>query len=138
MPIPLSQLKTWSHQGATTTSSRAYASIRHALSKQSSPLANRGIEIFLQGSYGNDTNIYGDSDIDLVVIYAGTFYKEMSQLTPFQQQLHEAQFPPATYNWSDLRDETFSALRHYYGNSAVTLGRKSIKVDTGIGSKPQT
>lgn len=136
MPIPLSQLETWSHRGAIATSSLAYASIQHALTKSSSPLANREVEIFLQGSYGNATNTYGDSDLDVVVLYGNTFCKDMSALTQAQQQLHEASFAPATYRWSELRDDTLAALRSHYGGDSVTVGRKSIKVDTGNGGRP--
>jgi len=133
VPIPLSKLNTWAHQGAITTSSTAYASIRHALLKASSPLAGRGVEIFLQGSYANSTNIYGDSDVDVVVLYAGTFFSDISALSPAHRQLHEASYPSADYPWSQLRDDVLSALRSHYGNSAVTLGKKSIKVETGSG-----
>lgn len=136
MPIPESQLQTWSHQGAIATSSAAYTSIRHALLKSTSPLASRGVEIFLQGSYANATNTYGDSDIDVVILYGNTFFKDMSALTPAQQQLHEALFPPATYHWQNLRDEALAALRSHYGNGAVKPGRKSIKVHTGGGGRP--
>jgi hypothetical protein len=135
MPIPLSQLDTWTSQGAITTSSAAYASIRHALLKTTSPLANRDVEIFLQGSYGNSTNIYGDGDVDVVVLYGKTFHKDMSALTPAQQQLHEALFPPATYRWSQFRDDVLGALKSHYGNSVVTPGKKSIKVQTASGRR---
>lgn len=135
MSIPQSQLETWSHQGAVATSSAAYASIRHALLKSSSPLAERGVEIFLQGSYANATNIYGDGDIDVVVFYEDTFYKDMSALSSDQRQLHEAVFPPATYKWSQLRDDVLTALRAHYEVGAVRLGRKSLKVDTGSGRR---
>lgn len=135
MSIPESQLETWSHQGALTTSSAAYGSIQHALLKKTSPLAERGVEIFLQGSYTNSTNIYGDGDIDVVVFYKNTFCKDMSALTPAQQQLHEALFRPATYQWSQLRDDALSALLSHYGRGAVRLGKKSIKVDTGSGRR---
>src|SRR3977135_2260449 len=94
MPIPEAQLNTWSNPGAITTSSAAYASIRHALQKSTSPLANRSVEIYLQGSYANSTNIYADSDVDVVVLYANTFYKNMAALTPAQQIRHEIKFPP--------------------------------------------
>jgi hypothetical protein len=136
MPIPLSQLEIWSHQGAIATSSRAYASIQHALTKSTSPLANRGVEIFLQGSYGNATNTYGDSDVDVVVLYPNSFFKDMTALTQAQQLLHEASFPPANYRWPELRDDTLAALRSHYGNDAVTVGRKSIKVDACAGGRP--
>jgi hypothetical protein len=96
-------------------------------------LAGRGVEIFLQGSYANSTNIYGDSDVDVVVLFADTFFWDMSALSPAHRQLHEALFPPADYRWSHLRDDVLSALRSHYGNNAVTLGRKSIKVETGSG-----
>jgi len=135
MSIPLSRLKTWANQGAITTSSGAYNSIRAALLKSTSPLANRGVDVFLQGSYANATNVYGDSDIDVVVLYDNTFYKDMSALTPAQQQLHESLFPPATYLWSDLRDDVLAALRSHYGYDAVRLGKKSIKVETSLGRR---
>ena len=128
MPIPSGQLNTWANQGAITTSSNAYNSIRTALLKSTSPLANRDVDIFLQGSYGNATNIYGDSDVDVVVLYGDTFGKDMSSLTPTQQQLHESVFPPATYPWVNLRNDTLAALQAHYGAQAVTPGRKSIKV----------
>jgi hypothetical protein len=136
MPIPQSQLNTWSNQGAITTSSLAYHSIRHALLKQTSPLAGRGVEIFLQGSYANSTNIFADSDIDVVVLYGNTFHKDMSALAPTQQQLHDATFAPADYQWSHLRADVLSALRSHYGSNAVKPGTKSIKVETGSGRRP--
>ncbi len=136
MPIPLAQLETWSHQGAMTTSSAAYNSIRNALLKASSPVSNRGIDVFLQGSYANDTNIYGDSDVDVVVLYPTTFHKDMRSLTPFQQQLHEQLFPPAEYTWVNLQTEVLAALRSHYGAAAVTQGQKSIKVVTSAGRRP--
>jgi hypothetical protein len=133
MPIPASQLEIWSHQGAITTSSAAYNSIRAALS----PLvASRGVEIFLQGSYGNSTNIYGDSDVDVVVLYGNAFHSDTSALTPTQQQLHAAMFPNSIYQWQNLRDEVLTALRSYYGSNAVRLGTKAIKVETGRGGRP--
>lgn len=133
MPIPLAQLNTWSNQGATTTSAAAYAAIRNAVVATSSPLRGRNVDIFLQGSYGNSTNIYGDSDVDVVVLYGDTFYKDMSALPPPQQQAHELAFPIAAYHWDDLRNDVLTALRTYFGPQAVTLGNKAIKVQTATG-----
>jgi len=81
MRIPLSQLETWCHQGAIKSSSATCASIKHALTKSTCPLANRGVDVFLQGSYPNSTNIYGDSDVDVVVRYPNTWYPDLSLLT---------------------------------------------------------
>lgn len=137
MAIPLSQLNTWAHQGAITTSSAAYASIRHALTKADSPLNGRtGLDIFLQGSYANSTNTYGDSDVDVVVLYPDTFHHDLTRLSPAQQALHNQTFPDATYTWTHLKNDVLAALRSHYGPAGVTLGRKSIKVQTGSGSRP--
>lgn len=136
MAVPLQQLTTWANQGAVTTSSEAYASIRHALTKTGSALNGRSLDIFLQGSYADSTNIYGDSDIDVVVLYEDTFCKDMTALSPQQRELHERSFPPATYTWNHLRNDVLAALRAHYGSAAVTPGRKSIKVQTGRGTRP--
>ena len=71
MPIPHSQLETWSKQGPIISSSNTYQSIKNALEYSSSPILDRiksgEIKIYLQGSYANATNIRGDSDVDIVV-----------------------------------------------------------------------
>lgn len=131
--IPLQQLNTWSHQGAITSSAAAYASVQHALTKSSSPLTNKTLKIFLQGSYGNDTNIYGDSDVDVVVLYEDTFHHDPSALSLEQRAVHAQIFPAATYTWHNLRDDVLAALRAHYGTAKVTVGNKSIKVQTGNG-----
>jgi hypothetical protein len=137
MAIPKAQLETWANPGALTTSAAAYASIRNALLKSSSPVANLGLDIHLQGSYANSTNIYGDSDIDVVVLYSATFYEDLSALTLAEHQIHVSSgFVTATYNWPNLRDDVLRALRAHYGNGAVNPGKKSIKVTTGSGRRP--
>jgi len=133
MPIPLSQLETWSHQGAITTSSNAYAAIQKALGASSANVQVRGADIFLQGSYANSTNIYADSDIDVVVLYENTFHHDLSALSPLDQVRHDQAFPAAIYQWSDLHSDVLDALRAHFGSRAVTPGTKAIKVETGHG-----
>ena len=67
MPIPESQLETWSHQGSITQSSSTYNTIKSVLEGSTTPYAGRNFKVFLQGSYGNDTNIYAESDVDIVI-----------------------------------------------------------------------
>src|SRR5690606_967984 len=67
MPIPESQLETWSHQGSITQSSSTYNTIKSVLEDSATPYAGRNFKVFLQGSYGNDTNIYAESDVDIVI-----------------------------------------------------------------------
>lgn len=63
MAIPESQLETWSHQGSITQSSNTYNTIKNVLEGSTTPYANKNFKVFLQGSYGNDTNIYAESDV---------------------------------------------------------------------------
>ena len=108
MGIPNSQLETWSHQGAQTNAEITHLSIRNAISN----LSWRGIELkdYLQGSYRNSTNIYGNSDVDIIV-----------QLSHLLNLLGPQEL-------SRYRQDVFNILNSkIYGK--ITLGTKSIKVE---------
>ncbi len=133
MPIPESQLETWSHQGAVTTSSATYRSIQAALTANSSPIKGKDFEVYLQGSYKNDTNIRGDSDVDVVVQLNEAFYRDLSALAENQKRLYEASHSSATYLWADFRKDVLQALRAYYGGSKVSEGNRSLKLAADAG-----
>src|SRR5215831_7430538 len=103
MAIPERQLDTWCNPGAITTSSQAYASIRAALSHQNAGLTYPNPEIYLQGSYGNKTNIYAESDVDVVVQHNLSWMRDLSRLPFNQQQLYHNHFINAAYNISQHR-----------------------------------
>ena len=65
MGITEAQLEIWAKPGAETTSSNTYLIIRNALEKAGATYSDRTYKIFLQGSYGNTTNIYSESDVDV-------------------------------------------------------------------------
>lgn len=133
MSIPESQLETWSHQGAVTTSSATYRSIQTALKADTSPIKDKVHEIYLQGSYKNDTNIRGDSDVDVVVQLSTTFGHDLSALTEHEKRLHDSVYDDATYRWEDFRADVLRALRAYYGAALVTEGNKSLKLASRAG-----
>jgi hypothetical protein len=66
MAIPESQLNTWSAQGSVQQSKNTYATVKGVLESGSAPYSSRSYDTFLLGSYGNDTNVYADSDVDVV------------------------------------------------------------------------
>ena len=74
MAIPATQLETWSHQGAVAQSRDTYATIRRALNSDGAQYHGSDCKIFLQGSYGNDTNVYAESDVDMVICLRSTFH----------------------------------------------------------------
>ena len=131
MAIPESQLETWSHQGAVTTSKATADSIRNALNDYDNWPKGVDFEIYLQGSYKNDTNIRGDSDVDVVAQLNSTFYNNLSE-----DQERVLGLTTASYSWSNFRADVLEALKGYYGQSQITEGNKSIKIQANSGRLP--
>jgi hypothetical protein len=117
MGIPLHQLETWSHQGAVTQSVNTYGTIRRALTADSANYLSRKFEVFLQGSYGNDTNIYADSDVGIVVRYDGAFFHDASGLSASEQSRLSATFSDGTYLYDTFKQHVREALEAAFGAS---------------------
>lgn len=130
MPIPRSQLDTWSNQGATVTSQKTHESIRNALKSYEWP-PGVTYDVYLQGSYRNATNIYGNSDVDLVVELTSAFQRDISHLSLSEQEKYHVDHSQATYGLDNLKNDVLQALRNYYGSSLVSKGNKSIKLSAG-------
>lgn len=128
MAIPESQLETWSHQGSVTQSSNTYQSIRRALLSADSTYANNQFSVFLQGSYGNDTNIYAESDVDVVIRLESIYRGDTSKLTPEELQLCDSQTSSATYAFASFKGAVISHLQSWFGARAITVGSKAIKI----------
>lgn len=134
MPLSLPQLETWSHQGSITQSSSTYATIRRALESQMTGYATKNYRIFLQGSYGNDTNIYAESDVDVVIVLDDLAFYDTSRLMADQAAAIQARLGPATYGYVHFKDDVLSALRSSFGN-AIRPGSKAIPVPAGSGRR---
>src|SRR6266852_2928569 len=117
MSIPETQLETWSNQGATVTSAAAYTSIKAALADPKSQVRHLNPEIYLQGSYGNTTNIYADSDVDIVVQYNSVYDWNISALSEQQQLLFQA-LPKVSYTWKQFYVPVVESLQSYFGATA--------------------
>jgi hypothetical protein len=128
MPIPEDQLETWSHQGSMVLSASTYQSVRRALDAASATYSNRTFEVFLQGSYGNDTNIYDESDVDVVIRYDGAFYNNKKELPVDQQNAFDAHFSDGTYSYDTFKGHALAALQKAFGQS-VRQEKKAIKID---------
>lgn len=130
MGIPEAQLETWSHQGAIVTAKATHESVRYALSCYRWP-ENIQYEVYLQGSYKNDTNIRGDMDVDVTVQLNSPFY---SNLTQDQKRILGLQ--PASYGWVDFRHDVLSALQAHYGTQVIVEGNKCLKLVADGGRLP--
>src|ERR1700727_191138 len=127
MPIPESVLKAWTHQGAVATSAEIYRSITSSLNNyQYWPNGIKPI-IYLQGSYRNDTNIWSESDVDIVVEMRQVYNQDLSQLPLDQQQL-KFRNSTVNYDFNAYKQHVIQALVNNYGASNVEEGKKCIKM----------
>lgn len=127
MPIPETQLDTWSKQGSVTQSQNTYATIRGILEDKAAPYASKSYSIFLQGSYGNDTNIYADSDVDIVICTSSIYYDDTSALKPQELEAYKAKWSKGSFAYADFRKQVTSHLIAKLGTS-VKPGNKAIFV----------
>jgi hypothetical protein len=129
MTIPLSQLDTWSAQGSITQSKNTYASVKAALEDTNAQYKNRNFKVFLQGSYGNDTNIYAESDVDVVIRYDGAFFHDI-KTRPLDEQaaFHQAFTNAGGYGYGEFKEHVTNILVSKLGE-AVKPGKKAIRIE---------
>ena len=129
MPIPERTLSRWSHHKAGTAFKQAHVPIRDALAAYDWP-SDIKYQVFLQGSYKNDTNLGGDSDVDVVVRLNHRLRPRVAELSG-QQLQEDASHKGAYQRWKSFRDHAMNAMSARFGN-AVKSGRKTLKVPKGI------
>ena len=129
MTIPLAQLETWSSQGSITQSKNTYATVKAGLEDANATYTSRNFKVFLQGCYGNDTNIYAESDVDVVIRYDGAFFHDINERPADEQAAFNAAYPgEGTYSYNDFKEHVRQALQAKFGNS-VKPGTKAIRID---------
>ena len=90
-----------------------------------SPYYPKIFKIFLQGSYKNDTNVYGDSDVDVVIRLDEIFYTDLYFLNEEEKARYNTQRSPGTYTLDEFKTSVVSWLTKQYG-SDVQPGLKAI------------
>jgi hypothetical protein len=127
MPIPESQLQTWAKQGAVAGSRDTYATVKAALEEGN---YQGGGHVFLQGSYGNDTNIYAESDVDVVIRTDAFFDYDLTFLSDAEKAAFHAAYPdskPGSYTYGEFKAAVLTALRSRFG-AAVTEGKRAVAI----------
>lgn len=134
MPIPESQLGTWSNSSRTDTAIRAHEDIRRYLEdrewlrSQHSPLRFQDFDVTLQGSYANYTNVFRDSDVDVLVRLKSPWYYHTSSLSMNEQIRFQYTHPSGAYSFWNFRRDVVEALQAAFGRYAVSLGNKAVRV----------
>jgi hypothetical protein len=110
-------------QAETNRCDNAVGMVRRAIAA-SDKLKNRNIKVFAQGSYRNRTNVRHESDVDVGIVCLDTFFENYPEGTTRQTFGNV----PATYLYSQFKNEVGEALLDYFGASAVTRGNKAFDV----------
>ena len=122
MSIPESQLQKWAVKHQTDKAVNTHQRIRKAIEDYEYSRMYY-FETFLQGSYRNDTNIWADTDVDIVVQLNSLFSYE-----GISGERINSVYAEASYTLEDFKTEVITALRSAFGYFNIEVGRKSIKV----------
>jgi hypothetical protein len=136
MPVPATQLETWSRRSQTDTAMRAHEDLRDAVrDARYSAVRDLDFSDYLQGSYRNYTNTVRDHDVD-VVLQLNTCRTSDFSLLPHQDAaVLQGIELPAIYTLTHFRPGVVAALRMAFGGSSVQEGNKSIRVVGAPGAK---
>ena len=120
------QFREWAKPPGQTDRDRcdnAASAIRNA-TKASATLRAHSVSVFTHGSYRNNTNVRQDSDVDVGVLCTDTFFFDLPEGTSRESFRIE----PATYGYSEFKNDVEAALVSYLGRAAVTRGNKAFDV----------
>lgn len=121
------KFKDWAKPPGKTEEQRcenAVNAVKNALAA-SQKLKSRSYSVILQGSYRNNTNTRGESDVDIGVVCTNTFFYED---LPDTQTVAGLGITPATYLYPQFKNEVGEALVSYFGRAAVTRGNKAFDI----------
>jgi len=128
--IAESQLDVWASQGPTAQFTETYNRIRAGLLDRSAPYPLADTDVFLQGSYKNDTNVYGDSDVDVVLCHTGAYYKDLGRLSAEDRRAHDAAASgTVSYGYADFKRDANAYITRLYDRA--TSGRKVLYIPGG-------
>jgi len=85
----------------------AVSAIRNAI-RTSNKLSPRGVSVFVQGSYRNNTNVRKDSDVDIGILCTDTFFYEPLPDGWTEERLG---FSDATYHYDQYKDRSKRLLK---------------------------
>lgn len=97
----------------------------HDALRQGRRLEGLGVEIYVQGSYANDTNIQKDSDVDLVVQLKLPLEEDVQRLSREEVDLFYQYYGKTDYGWEEFREDVIRTLRDSFfvheGNKCIDI-----------------
>lgn len=125
MAHPLEEeFRAWSKPPTATEEQRcanAESVVRNAISRFPK-FRTRNIDVFVQGSYRNGTNVRASSDVDVCVCCTDVCFLDL----PSGYDKASFGLVDATYAYPEFKSDLVLALEEYLGKSAVSRGNKAI------------
>lgn len=126
--ISEAQLDIWAKPGSLTNSAATYQIIKVVIENSQAPYAGRDVTSFLQGSYGNDTNVRGvESDVDIVLKCGSIYYADLHKLPEDQKAHYNRVRTDASYSQEQFRSEVSSWLTTQYKSDFIP-GNKALSI----------
>ena len=113
-------LKNWKNPASDTEEQK----ISNTISMIKSAVANcpdlddLTIEVFVQGSYANNTNVRTNSDVDVCVMLTSSFYTEY----PEGKSREDYGFTEGSIGFDEYKKRIKKAIIDKFGPDAVTVG----------------
>ena len=133
--IPESTLQQWASKVPPGQSAHTYEVVRRALDQHVWPPGMRH-DVYLQGSYRNDTNIRRDSDVDVVTELASSFIYDDSSVPQAGRIRLRQDIRPAAHTLEEFYGECLAALRATFGAAQVSPGNKAVRLEPSGGRLP--
>ena len=114
--------------GAQATSKDTYSIIRTVLEDEEAKYPIKNTKIFLQGSYANDTNIIGDSDVDIIIQLDSVFSYDLSLISDIEKNKFRATYPNnAQYGYANFKTDVVDLLVKRF-DTDLSIGSKAIQI----------
>lgn len=131
------QLQNWSKPLSETENARCsstVASITEILKDE----FGAKVDIFLQGSYKNSTNVKQDSDVDIVVCYNEAYFSDLSGLSEQDKNLHKSSTTSHDYSFAQFKNDVEQYLKIQFGtlterkNKCIRINKNSYRVNADV------
>ncbi|MCK5588822.1 MAG: nucleotidyltransferase domain-containing protein [Candidatus Pacebacteria bacterium] len=113
MTISEEQIRIWAQPLSTTEydkSVKTHQSIRKILENH----FGSKVEIFLQGSYANSTNVRQDSDIDIVISYHPGYFPDLGFLSEEDKETYRKNRVSHDYSFSQFKNDVENLLNNEF------------------------
>lgn len=121
-----STLRSWTASLSKSEEDRAENAIKMIKSAidANAELKTMDIEVFVQGSFANNTNVRIESDVDVCVMLRSTFFYDL----PEGKVEADYGIIPGSITFQRYRNLVKKALQDKFGSSYVTDGNKSLRI----------